>query len=54
MAKTYLLMGDNPQALSLFQEISEAKTSTNEPALTNLGLALFRSGKLLEAEQVLL
>lgn len=53
MAKTYLLMGDNPQALSLFQEISEAKNSSNEPALTNLGLVLFRSDKLLEAEQVL-
>ena len=53
MAKTYLLMGDNPKALALFRQLAEAKNSNNEPALTNLGLALFRSGKLLEAEQVL-
>jgi CHAT domain-containing protein len=53
MAKTYLLMGDNPKALSLFKQLSEAKDHNNEPALTNLGLALFNSGKLLEAEQVL-
>lgn len=53
MAKTYLLMGDNPKALSLFRQISETKGNNNEPALTNLGLALFSSGKLLEAEQVL-
>lgn len=53
MAKTYLLMGDNPKALSLFRQLSEVNSSNNEPALTNLGLALFRSGKLLEAEQVL-
>lgn len=53
MAKAYLLMGDNPKALALFRKLSEQKTNNNEPELTNLGLALFRSGKLSEAEQVL-
>jgi CHAT domain-containing protein len=53
IAKTYLLMGDNPKALNLFRKLAEQKTNHNEPALTNLGLALFRSGKLPEAEQVL-
>lgn len=53
IAKTYLLMGDNPKALALFRKLAEQKDNHNEPALTNLGLALFRSGKLPEAEQVL-
>lgn len=56
LAKAYLLQGNYKEAIALFRQMVEQTRQSNfgkEPALTNLGLALYRSGQLSEAEQVL-
>ncbi len=56
LAKAYLLQGNYKNAIALFRQMVEQTRQSNfgkEPALTNLGLALYRSGQLSEAEQVL-
>lgn len=56
LAKAYLLLEDYPQAIALFQQLVEQARAGKlglEPALSNLGLALFQSGQLSQAEQVL-
>ena len=52
LGKAYLLLGDYPKAIALFRQLVQ-EGFAKEPALSNLGLALYHSGQLSAAEQVL-
>ncbi len=51
LAKAALLSGDYSQAIALWQRLADR--GGTGPRLSNLGLALFESGKLLQAEETL-
>jgi CHAT domain-containing protein len=52
LGKAYLLLENYPQAIAIFRQLAQ-NGFAKEPALSNLGLALFRAGQLNVAEQTL-
>ncbi|OLP17135.1 hypothetical protein BST81_17440 [Leptolyngbya sp. 'hensonii'] len=54
LARAYLLLGNYASAIQLFKQLGPARNAAQQGTiLSNLGLAYFQAGQLLEAEQTL-